>query len=83
MGKIRKQEDEIAIIAELKEFLDMEVPNFGRETKQRVTLPLGFLVGVAARKKLEDLDQVPFPLTRVKIELEGKQLKVTFKKLPD
>ena len=80
MGKIRKQEDEIAIIAELKEFLDMEVPSPGRA---RFTLPLGFLVGVAARKKLEDLDQVPFPLSRVKIELEGKQLKVTFKKLPD
>ena len=80
MGKIRKKYDEIAIVADLKEFLDMEVPSPGRA---RFTLPLGFLMSVAARKKLEDLNQVPFPLTRVKIELEGKQLKVTFKKLPD
>lgn len=80
MGKIRKKDDEIAIVADLKEFLDMEVPSLGRT---RFTLPLGFLVGVAARKKLEDLDQVPFHLSRVKIELEGKQLKVTFKKMPD
>jgi len=80
MGKIRKKDDEIAIVADLKEFLDMEVPSPGRA---RFMLPLGFLVGVAARKKLEDLDQVPFPLSRVKIELEGKQLKVTFKKIPD
>ena len=80
MGKIRKKDDEIAIVADLKEFLDMEVPSPGRA---RFMVPLGFLVGVAARKKLEDLDQVPFHLSRVKIELEGKQLKVTFKKLPD
>ena len=80
MGKIRKKDDEIAIVADLKEFLDMEVPSPGRP---RFSLPLGFLVGVAARKKLEDLDQVPFHLSRVKIELEGKQLKVTFKKLPN
>lgn len=81
MGRIRKKDDEIAIVADLKEFLDLEVPSPGPEP--RFTLPLGLLVGVAARKKLEDLDQVPFPLSRVKIELEGKQLKVTFKKLPD
>ena len=80
MGRIRKKDDEITIIADLKEFLDMEVPSPG---PVRFTLPLGFLVGVAARKKLEDLDQVPFLLSRVKIELEGKQLKVTFKKMPD
>jgi hypothetical protein len=83
MGKIRKNNDEIAIIADLKEFLDMEVPEVGRNPERRFCVPLGLLIGVAAKKKLEDLDQVPFHLSRLKIELEGKQLKVTFKKIPE
>jgi len=83
MGRIRKGKDEIAIIADLKEFLDMEVPEVGRNPERRYSVPLGLLIGVAAKKKLEDLDQVPFHLSRLKIEMEGNQLKVIFKKIPE
>lgn len=76
MGKIVKKEKEISLFASVKEFLDFPVPVY------KENIPLGYLMAIAVKKKLEDLDQVPFHLSKVNIEIEDKQIKVTFR-LPE
>lgn len=77
MGKVKKGTDTISVAAPAKEFLDMEVPVYG---KIEGKLPrLGYFIALAAKKKLEDLNQVPFHLSQVSIGIENNNLIVTFK----
>ena len=74
MGKIKKTDQEISIIADVKEFLDFPVP----DPKGEPRLPLGFYIAIAAKRKLQELKHEPFHLSLSMVEIDDGKLKVTF-----
>lgn len=77
MGSVRKDANEVSVVAPISEFLDFMTPI------DKNAVPLGVLIALAAKRKLEDLKQVPFHLSRTTISVEDKNLVVTFKRLPE
>lgn len=77
MGSVRKDANEVSVVAPITEFLDFKAPIDNK------VVPLGLLIALAAKRKLEELEIVPFHLSRTAISVEDKNLVVTFKRLPE